>query len=239
MKRIEALINLLFPQVRCVGCDEPRMLDPGSALCDQCETRIDALRVSNNTCARCLSPQKAGEACGFCANGGMDSLERAYAPFVYRDTVQKLVVRLKFGPCETAALPLARAMAETISGVQADAMVPVPLHRFGIRERGFNQSLHLCRLVASHRDIPVVEALRKVRRTKRQSSLHQKHREANVRAAFAACAPVNGLHILLVDDVRTSGATARACARALKQAGAASVCLLTAAVARHKAEYER
>ena len=186
MKWLEIVKNLLFPEVRCISCEEPRKLDPGSALCDDCAASLQSLLVSKNTCERCLSPQKAGEQCAYCAQGGMRDLERAYAPYVYKGAVQKLIVRLKFGPCDLAAQPLANAMAETISGVRADAMVPVPLHRSGLRERGINQSLLLCQLIAPKVNAPILEALRKDRRTKRQSSLHHKDREANVKDAYTS-----------------------------------------------------
>lgn len=226
-----AVLDLLFPQARCLNCDEPRELDAGSALCDGCRAALEGLRVPGNACPRCLSPKKAGEPCRYCLGGGLPSVRAAYAPFLYRGAARRLVVHLKFGPFELAARPLAAAMARCVSGLAFDALVPVPLHRRGLRARGANQSALLAGRVSGETGIPVREALVKRRETRRQSSLSARARETNVRLAFEAKDNVRGLHLLLVDDVRTTGATAQDCARALLAAGAEAVSLLTAAVA--------
>lgn len=228
---LESAADLLFPKARCLSCDEPRQIDAGSPLCPSCADELESLRVPENVCGRCLSPVKAGQACAFCLQGGMGCMERAFAPYVYKDLARKLVLLLKFGPVEAAALPLCREMAFAISGIRFDALVPVPLHPARQRERGMNQSRVLCGLISGQTGFPVLDALKKTRYGQRQSSLPKAAREGNVKDAFAPRLPVEGKDILLVDDVRTSGATARECARVLMEARAASVCLLTAAVA--------
>lgn len=227
----EMAADLLFPKARCLSCDEPRRLDAGSPLCGACALELESLRVPDSVCGRCLSPLAAGQACSFCAEGGMGDLERAFAPYVYTGLARKLVLMLKFGPVEQAAAPLCREMALCVSGIRFDALVPVPLHPVRLRERGMNQSAVLCGLISEQTGFPALEALKKTRYARRQSSLPRAAREGNVKDAFMVCGPVAGMDILLVDDLRTSGATARECARVLKEAGAASVCLLTAAVA--------
>ncbi len=220
-----------FPQARCLGCDEPRELDTGSALCAACAMELEGLRIGENACPHCLSPIKSGQACAYCAKGGMAGIERAFAPYVYRDIARKLIVPLKFGPVELAAAPLAREMALQVSGIRFDALVPMPLHSSHFKERGMNQSLVLCGLITEQTGLMVLDALKKTRKTKRQSTLPAAERESNVKGAIALKAPVNGMNLLLVDDVRTTGATAREAAKILREGGAASVCLLTAAVA--------
>lgn len=227
----EALRSLLFPLARCLNCNEPRELDPGSALCDACQTGLDGVRVPDTACPRCLSPQRAGEPCGYCRKGGMPSVRAAYAPFLYEGAARQLVVYLKFGPFELAAKPLAAAMSHCISGLPFDALVPIPLHRRGLRARGANQSALLAGLVSRETGLPVRDALVKRRDTRRQSRLPAEERETNVRLAYEAGGDLSGLRLLLVDDVRTTGATAQDCARALRAAGAEDVSLLTAAVA--------
>jgi ComF family protein len=115
--------------------------------------------------------------------------------------------------------------ADVIGG--ADIAVPVPLHRRRARERGFNQADDLARATG----LPVVRALRRVRATPSQTDLPAARRYANVRDAFALRRgiDVRGLRILIVDDVCTTGATIEACARVLRQGGAAQVSALTAA----------
>ena len=224
--------KLLCPQVRCLACDEPRKLAPGSPLCDACTARLETLRLSDWACPNCMSPKKAGQPCDYCAEGGMEGLAQAFAPYVYQSVAQQLIVRLKFGPVALAAQPLAQQMALCISGIRFDALVPVPLHRLNLRARGMNQSRLLCELIADQTGLPILDALQKTRKTRRQSSLLPRQRAANVKDVFAGVQEVKGLQLCLVDDVRTTGSTAREAARVLLLAGAASVCLLTAAVAK-------
>ena len=231
MRRIDALKVLLFPQVRCLNCDEPRMIEPGEALCEACRKELDGLRIPAAACPHCLSIREADRPCAYCAGGGMLHLDHAYSPFRYHGAAQRLIVQLKFGPYEAAAVPLATAMALCLSGQAFDALVPVPLHKTGLRERGINQSMVLCERISPLVHLPILDALDKQCRVKRQSSLPAAARAENVKGAFALKLPVKGLTILLVDDVRTSGATARECAKVLKSAGAEGVSLLTAAVA--------
>jgi competence protein ComFC len=234
MRQLGALKDLFFPQVRCLNCDEPRMTVRGEALCSACQQKLEGLHIPASACPHCLSPRSVGQACAYCAGSGMQNLDAAYSPFVYHGVAQKLIVQLKFGPYEIAAAPLANAMAMCVSGQAFDAMVPVPLHKSGLRERGINQSRFLCDLISPLVHLPVLDALSKQRRTKRQSSLLAASRAENVKDAFALQLPVKGLRVLLVDDVRTSGSTARECARVLKSGSAEGVSLLTAAVAARK-----
>ena len=111
----------------------------------------------------------------------------------------------------------------------ADAVVPVPLHPARERERGFNQARELAR----HLRVPVLDALVRARKTEAQADLPASRRTANVRGAFtlARGVQVEGLTLVLVDDVSTTGATLNACALPLVDAGALEVRALTAAKA--------
>ena len=111
---------------------------------------------------------------------------------------------------------------------EADVAVPVPLHPSRRRERGFNQAEDLARNVG----LPMVTALRRVRRTPPQADLPAGKRHGNVRGAFGPgkeCRSVTGRIVVLIDDVSTTGATLDACARVLKDSGAREVRALTAA----------
>jgi ComF family protein len=112
-----------------------------------------------------------------------------------------------------------------------DAVVPVPLHWRKKWSRGFNQSELLARHMAGRRKLPLLNALRRRKTTAAQAGLSSAGRRRNVAGAFVArkAANVSGKRILLIDDVMTTGATASACATALKRAGAKSVSLLTLA----------
>lgn len=165
----------------------------------------------------------------------MHRISAAYAPYRYHGVSQRLISRLKFPGIGDAALPLKEGMLDCLSGASFDLMVPVPMHNTDVRKRGYNQSELLCRLLSQESGIPFLNALSKVQKTKKQSSLSHQQREENIRYAFMTLRPITGLRVLLVDDVRTTGSTARACAHELLKAGAMEVSLLTATVA---ASYE-
>jgi ComF family protein len=137
---------------------------------------------------------------------------------------------LKYDGRRSVAAPLAALMREAAPGVlgACDVAVPVPLHPARRRERGFNQAADL----AQHLGLPVAHALRRNRQTTTQTALPATDRRANVAGAFTATRHgrrLQGAAVLLVDDVRTTGATLDACAEALLNAGVREVCALTAA----------
>ena len=138
----------------------------------------------------------------------------------------------KYGRVKTMVRPLGELLAAALPREeQWDAVVPVPLHWRRRWRRGFNQSELLAHAVARRWGIPVIKALKRARYTPTQTGLSNTGRRKNVAAAFAAVRrhPVSGCRILLVDDVMTTGSTAAACARVLRQAGAAGITLLTVA----------
>jgi ComF family protein len=127
-----------------------------------------------------------------------------------------------------------RAMAGPLGGLliealppyaqECDAVVPVPLHPTRLRERGFNQSVLLADAVALSLGLPLEQRLVRVRETQHQVGSDSHQREANVRDAFGWRAPDAAPRVvLLIDDVLTTGATMRACARALRAAGTQAV----------------
>ena len=159
---------------------------------------------------------------------------KARAATRYEGPVIELVHRLKYADrVENAALMgrlMAQAGRDLLEG--ADILVPVPLHRFRLWRRRFNQSALLCAEIARHSGIrhdPFL--LTRRRRTSSQVGLTRNERARNVQGAFLVPEPrridVKDRRIVLVDDVLTSGATAEACARTLLRAGAANVDVLT------------
>jgi ComF family protein len=238
----EAALDLLFPPV-CLVCG-----GAGPArhpMCAACRKAI--VRLTPPWCAVCGRPfstfggQRDGPAggetaarCGACA--------RKRPPFTYSRSaalwaspVRDAVHALKFSGKTALAAPLGDLLLEACAWdlpVAPDLIVPVPLHRARARARGFNQATLLARRVARRLGLPVrARALRRVRPTRAQADLSGSERRTNVRGAFAAraAAAVTGRHVLLVDDVLTTGATASECARALLGAGARSVGVLTVA----------
>ena len=209
---VQTLLDFLYPAT-CLVCDG-EVVGEGPWVCTACWERLP--RFSDG------------------AERASDGL--AYkAVWEFDEAVQRIVHAFKFFGKRSLALPLAQRMAAAVAVDGAfrggDLLVPVPLHKTRLRERGFNQSWLLAQGVSAILGIPCVDALVRQRYTKAQSRLNLAARQQNVAGAFAVrdAEAVSGKHVLLVDDVTTTGATLRACAEVVRQAGAASVRGLTAA----------
>jgi ComF family protein len=170
----------------------------------------------------------------------------AYGP--YDGRMREAIHALKYNRLHSAAGGLGRMLAQAIAQLAAEApgemlVVPVPLHRSKFAERGFNQARSLStaalgRLRKTHPEWRLTLAsatLMRLRATESQAGLNPRQRRMNVRGAFTVSDPaaVTRKHILLIDDIFTTGSTARAAAQALVEAGAASVWVATLARAGH------
>ncbi len=161
---------------------------------------------------------------------GRRGFDDAYCYGAYQGKLRKLIHLFKYQGMRGLAEPLAEMLARALPrDRQFDAVTAVPLHWRKRWQRGFNQAELLGSAIARRRGIPARRLLRRGTATRAQAGLSNAQRRENVVGAFAARRRVNGLRILLIDDVMTTGATAGACARALKKAGARSVSLLTLA----------
>ncbi|MGH9395207.1 MAG: ComF family protein, partial [Terriglobales bacterium] len=180
-------------------------------------------------------PEAEASADGRCLNCQTDppAYLAALSAAAYREQARQLLHLLKFEGVATAAGYWAERLARLAGQLPetAEVIVPVPLGRRRQRERGYNQSAEIARRLARHlgcRYAP--RGLRRVRETAPQAGLTLQERERNIARAFAGeSRHVAGRCVLLIDDVLTTGATARAAAAALCRAGARQVLLLTAA----------
>ena len=175
-------------------------------------------------------PSDTGGRCPRCRRAST-LISRTRAIGTYDGSLRAIIHALKYDGRRSVARQLGSMMrAEGHALLQdADLAVPVPLHPARRLSRGFNQASDLARGL----DIPVVHALRRIRRTGSQADLPAAERQANVRGAFrlARCARaiLDGACVVLVDDVSTTGATLEACARVLVEGGAREVRALIAA----------
>ncbi len=226
------LLDLLFPRgATCMYCRHPRNATPPSGLCEECLDKLELLKIDENACPRCASPLDENGSCAFCKQHGLGGIRRGLAPFHYRGVARHLILLLKFRHQDDPSQVLAQYMLPLIAKGEYDALVPVPLHARKQRARGANQAETLCHLLSPKAGLPVLLPLKRTRYTRPQKDLTVSQRQRNVRDAFVLTSGVQGLRILLVDDIRTTGATARECARELMRGKAKSVSLLTAAIA--------
>ncbi|MCX7868771.1 MAG: ComF family protein [Terrimicrobiaceae bacterium] len=226
------LQGLLLPR-QCCGCG--RGLSMGW-WCAECAGRLPLIRPP--FCQRCSQPFDGiagGEArCPNCGRRAF-ALEAAVAVLRSRGPVRDLIHRLKYAGAAWAARPLAqiarRAFHDPRLDGSCDALVPVPLHALRERERGYNQARLLAGHLAKFLHLPVAEPLLRIRRTETQTHFDRRRRMRNLQGAFALRqdADVKGKHLVLVDDVLTTGSTLEECARVLLQGGAASIRAVTAA----------
>lgn len=168
--------------------------------------------------------------CRLC-RAGLRGFDAAYSFTAYEGRVRELIHLLKYSRMKPLAAPLGAMMMGALPrDRQVDLIVPMPLHWLRRWQRGFNQAELLAREISRRTGIRMARAVRRTRRTQAQAGLSNARRRDNVAGAFRASRRlVEGRRVLLVDDVMTTGATATACAFALKRAGARRVELLTLA----------
>ncbi len=162
----------------------------------------------------------------------LNRFDATYSFGAYQDELRKLIHLFKYQRVRTLARPLGSLLGAALPGEERfDAIVPMPLHWWRRWRRGFNQSELLANEIARRCGVKVVDAVRRARATAPQAGLSNTRRRENVAGAFHVPRPerIRGLRVALVDDVLTTGATANACAAALKRAGALRVTLLVLA----------
>jgi ComF family protein len=217
-------IERLAPR-RCRLCREPS--ESAINLCALCRRQL--LRNTGG-CPRCGLPAPPGvqhatpASCPDCL-AAPNPLSRTLAPFVYEEGLAYLINRWKYHGEVQLAPTLARLWLEAVPVPPAvDALLPVPLHWARFLRRGFNQSSDLALLLARETGLEVQRRyLRRVQRTAPQARASRQQRLRGLQQAFALHGPVPGLRLAIVDDVCTTGATARTIARLLRDAGAAEV----------------
>lgn len=219
--------NWLKNKQNCLLCDEPT--DTALAICTSCEAELPWLSGHCQVCA--LPLPDSGLTCGSCLKSP-PSFNRVEAPWRYAFPVDSLITRFK----HQAKWPMGRLLGELLShhllhafddGLpRPDLLLPVPLAQRRQRQRGFNQAAMLAQWLSERLQLPVQNHwLQRVIDTPAQQQLDAATRKRNLRKAFALApdSQVQGLHLALVDDVLTTGATAESLASLLSKAGATRV----------------
>ena len=223
-----AVLDLLLPP-RCEVCHTLQT----PVLCEACLQQFVA--ITEPWCEVCGEPfdplAKSDALCRHCREEA-PAFDAARSAGIYGGALRQAVHQLKYALTPSLAAPLGDYFARRIAAFPfaVDVLCPAPLHPQRERMRGFNQSQLLAARAGSHWGIPLDNALleRTVNSTP-QMLLPREERRKNIRGAFHVCGEVRGASVAVLDDVYTTGATLRECARVLKKAGAARVLVLTLA----------
>lgn len=224
---ISGIFNALYPET-CPACSRATDNTRYAPFCSDCWSAIS--RYSGASCKICAEPyaSAASGTCGHCLKDP-PPFSKAVSFGIYEEVLARAIHALKFQQIRRLHKPLGELMLQ-LDLPHVDAVVPVPLHAQGLRERGFNQALLLAKVIAAEAGVPlVIDGLIKGKATLPQLGLTAKERAANLAGAFSAVRGFPEMTLLLVDDVMTTGATVRACSRELRRAGATDVVVCTLA----------
>lgn len=228
MKIGARVLNILYP--RCCPVCHRILKDQNTLVCPECEGKLRPVREPR--CMRCGRPVKEEEEyCGECA-AGRRKFTCGRSIYLYDERMKSSLLKYKyFGRREYGdffSAAISHYALKEIERWKPDVIFPVPLHKKKKRIRGFNQAEYLARRVGKAWGIPVeAEVLLKVKKTGSQKKLDAAHRRKNLEKAFSVTEPLDGLKILLIDDVFTTGSTIDAAAAVLRAAGAREVYFLT------------
>lgn len=229
---LRPLLDIFFPPV-CALCEKDLAAGP---MCEACLSEFNSSAITSPLCVKCgdpfISKEGSDRTCGRCLAAKLP-FNLARSGFAYNVAVAEAVHRFKYGGKVILAHALGSLTASQAEAlpIKPDVIVPVPLHAKKLKARGFNQSLLLAKAVAKRLGVKADWSnLERTRHTAPQIGLKHDERAENVAGAFEVRNPLifKNKKILLIDDVFTTGATVRECAKTLRKAGA-EVSILTLA----------
>lgn len=231
----DSLVSLLYPRP-CGICNEIAERFTNGVACEKCWAKTRIFAGNETFCAKCGTYLRDGESAveAFCRRCDNHRYDRARAAGIYENALAAEVVHLKTTPSlsrRTTALFI--AAFDSAGFDDATLVMPVPISKRRLLERGFNQAALLARLIAKKGGITLDEKslVRKVHTPVHRAAMDRKARDLTVKNAFSVTRPalIEGRNIILIDDVLTSGATVSYCARVLKRNGAGKVYVFTLA----------
>ena len=232
LNALKSTVNLVLPTY-CMGCGSQ-----GEVLCPACAATLP--RLDPPFCDICSDPGIAGvcHPCRLQSRFSTANLAGIRSPYLMEGPLRKAVHSFKYRNARAAADCLGNLLADYFSdnSVPGDVLIPVPLHRSRLRQRGYNQSELLAKVVGKASGLPVQTGLltRVLNAPPQAGSPDVNKRRTNTSGAFRCDTNIAGLNCIIVDDVCTTGSTLGACAEALTEARASSVWALT--LAREKLE---
>lgn len=238
--------NILLPTY-CIKCDERILTEENMYYCPQCWSTLTYTERPYCSICGIQHPIAIGFGtrsnfpCAECRKSPNKYIESIQSPLQYDDLAREAIILFKFNKEKELAKPFGKILRnwvdEEMSNMKFDLIIPVPLHPFRLKRRGFNQSLLLANeVLSSFPGAELSQALIRIKPTHSQSTLSIKERKENIKNAFEVKEPekVKQKRILLIDDLVTSGATVTECAKTLKEHGALTVNVLSLARAHPK-----
>ncbi len=233
----EDLLGLLYPEgVKCCLCGDEIWEGHRHGICNSCISGIEFIR--DRYCSRCGKLLEKGDICRDCRSF-FHYFDRAYSLCVYEGKVKEWIYAFKYGNRPVIARSFGKMMADRVKqlGIRDvfDCIVPVPLHRKKLRQRGYNQAALLGRVLAVELNKKFLSStLLRVEDTPPLSGLTRHRRTEVLEKAFEInnCFPEGIKNVLLIDDIYTTGATVSQCAKILKKYGAKRVYVFTFASGR-------
>ena len=226
--KVNSSLSAFFSGNRCFLCALP--CGGREAICFGC---LSDLSLNINACLGCAKPHTASRTCSDCLGHPWVFIDNSWAMFQYHYPSTRLIQHMKFKQGIDIAYALGRALAGLSIYDRTPApecIIPVPLHTSRLVARGYNQSVELARPLSKRLGIQLDTAsCKRVRPTKPQSDMTAKQRKKNVRDAFSVFEGISYGHVLLVDDVITTGSTVNELARTLRLAGVNKVDVLVCA----------
>jgi len=229
------VIDFVYPAT-CPVCGASA--EASRCLCLSCAEELDHLAAAPG-CDRCAVPlAEAGAPCPWCDGKSLYPFEKIVKLGVYQDPLKHLIHQMKYHRRWALAEVLADRLfqEERVKGLltETDCIMPVPLHPMRQISRGYNQAEILAKRFARRCRLKLVKPIVRLKHTQTQTAAHSRARRAeNLKDAFGLIDPrsVRGRHVVIVDDVMTTGATLQSVGRALKPAKPASLCAIVLAVA--------
>ena len=238
--RLKAWLSELIAPTECKCLNCGREVFDGLGFCSECKKSV-ILNVGK-TCKRCGTSIEGAE--DYCGNCAFDKIyfDKCYSAFVYDGAVRDVILRFKFGNCGNFARVFAKFLVAVAvkNELEFDVVTFAPMSKKAMKIRGYNQAQllakHFCAILECGEKL--LDAVAKVKETQRQETLGKKERKTNLVGTYRCVADVKDKRVLVIDDIKTTGATLNECAKVLKNAGAASVIGLTVASPREKFDYE-
>ena len=232
MKIFNAFFDLFFPP-RCIYCNSPLVLGERPLICRKCMDTIPNLNIRCGKCDGVLTYNSGRPECLVCKTAGR-YFDGVFAPAKYIGNVRTAILKYKFAGQAYMAKSLVHFTTNSLKrlGIKTDIVLSVPPDTRRQSKRGFDSTGALAKIISGSLKIPYKSGwLKKVRSTPPQSRLTKSQRLKNVKGAFGVTskARVDGLSILLIDDVFTTGATTSEIAKILKKKGAKYVFVATLA----------